>query len=190
MAEERARERGAKPEDVVGSNLRALRLHHGLTLSDVSDCAGRLGKSWSTGSIAGMEGSGSWSLTVSNLVCLSAVLTELTGTPTPVSRLLQCDEPLMLAPHLSMSSATLLSVLAGNDPPEADDGSPRLPLADHRAARRLGMSDSEFRAICDVLWGHPLSIERDRRVPQGATAQKSGRMTRQLMQEVMSLRGR
>lgn len=62
-------------------------------------------------------------------------------------------------------------------------------LSDERAARKLGLSQGRFTAWSIRLWGRLMSAEVERRSPAGATPQKKGRITRELLaelQEVMS----
>lgn len=57
-------------------------------------------------------------------------------------------------------------------------------LADERAARKLGLTDTEFLAWSVRLWGKMMSAEVEERAEPGATPQKKGRITRQLMDEM------
>lgn len=59
-----------------------------------------------------------------------------------------------------------------------------MTLTDERNARRMGLTEAEFAAWCVKLWGHLMSVETEQRAPEGATAQKKGRITRELMQEL------
>jgi transcriptional regulator with XRE-family HTH domain len=63
----------------------------------------------------------------------------------------------------------------------ADD---EFALADERAAKRLGLERFEFIAACFHLWGRLLSAETQHRSPEGATPQKRGRITRELLAEL------
>lgn len=57
-------------------------------------------------------------------------------------------------------------------------------LSDERNARTLDLTDAEFSAWSVRLWGHLMSTETEKRAPEGATAQKKGRITRELMAEM------
>lgn len=57
-------------------------------------------------------------------------------------------------------------------------------LADERAARKLGLTDTELLAWSLQLWGKMMSAEVEERAEPGASPQKKGRITRQLMDEM------
>lgn len=59
-----------------------------------------------------------------------------------------------------------------------------MTLSDDRNARKLGLTSAEFSAWSVRLWGHLMSKETEKRAPEGATAQKKGRITRELMAEM------
>lgn len=63
-------------------------------------------------------------------------------------------------------------------------------LSDERNARTLGLTDAEFSAWSVRLWGHLMSAETEKRAPEDATAQKKGRITRELMDEMREAVGR
>lgn len=57
-------------------------------------------------------------------------------------------------------------------------------LSDERAARKLGLSQGRFTAWSIRLWGRLMSAEAELRSPAGATPQKKGRITRELLAEL------
>lgn len=57
-------------------------------------------------------------------------------------------------------------------------------LTDERNARKLDLTDAQFLVWCYHLWGRLMSQETDLRAPEGATAQKRGRITRELLDEL------
>jgi len=57
-------------------------------------------------------------------------------------------------------------------------------LADERAARRLGLSVWAVTSWAVKLWGHSLTAERDRVLGEGASPQKRGRLTRELVEQI------
>lgn len=65
-----------------------------------------------------------------------------------------------------------------------NEGRAAWSLADERNARKLGLSDAEFLAWSVRLWGRLMSQETEARAPEGATAQKKGRITRDLMDDL------
>jgi transcriptional regulator with XRE-family HTH domain len=56
-------------------------------------------------------------------------------------------------------------------------------LGDERAAKALGLTKRQMMEQALTLWGHNLSTERDKRAGSGASAQKRGQVTRQLLNE-------
>lgn len=56
--------------------------------------------------------------------------------------------------------------------------------AERKAARRLGLPPELVAAAARALWGRSLSAERDERAGAGATPQRRGRMTRDLLAEL------
>lgn len=67
---------------------------------------------------------------------------------------------------------------------QMEDLSTAASPADRRHAEKLGLDSSEYLGWCYRLWGHPLSQETERRAPAGATPQKKGRITRELLDEL------
>ncbi|MCR4526558.1 helix-turn-helix domain-containing protein [Kocuria rhizophila] len=65
-----------------------------------------------------------------------------------------------------------------------------MTLTDERNAKKMGLAEAEFAAWCVKLWGHLMSVETEQRAPEGATAQKKGRITRELMQELQEYMSR
>lgn len=56
--------------------------------------------------------------------------------------------------------------------------------ADDRHREKLGLSSSDYLGWCYRVWGRILSQETERRAPEGATPQKKGRITRELLDEL------
>jgi hypothetical protein len=56
--------------------------------------------------------------------------------------------------------------------------------ADIRIGRSLGWSREWTAGMMAARWGHPLSIERDRRAGPGANAQRRGQISRALKNEL------
>lgn len=65
-----------------------------------------------------------------------------------------------------------------------NEGRTKWSLSDERNARKLGLTDAEFLGWCVVLWGRLMSLEVEDRAPEGATPQKKGRITRELLAEL------
>lgn len=57
-------------------------------------------------------------------------------------------------------------------------------LTDERNARKLDLTDEAFVIWCVHLWGQLMSQETEARAPADATAQKRGRITRDLLSEL------
>lgn len=56
--------------------------------------------------------------------------------------------------------------------------------ADYRNSLKLNLSKTEFSGACIRLWGKLLSEETESRAPDGASAQKRGRITRDLLEDL------
>lgn len=63
-------------------------------------------------------------------------------------------------------------------------------LADARAQKKLGLDSDDFVVWCIRLWGRVLSAEVAMRAPAGATPQKKGRITRELLAELQEAMSR
>lgn len=72
---------------------------------------------------------------------------------------------------------------------EVQAGRDHFDLADARAAKKLGIEKDEFLRLCLIQWRMVLSDKVDELAPEGATPQKRGRITRELvadLQEAMA----
>lgn len=153
---------------VVGENVRRLRVQHGCTLDAFAREGQAYGLRLTSGRVADLE-SGKVSLTIPTLAAIAATVASVSGEPVSIARLMAgsgwesmaSDAPVVLARQTTGDWT----------------------LADQRAARRRGISLEAFVAQSVRLWGHPMSVERDRRVA-GTTPQHRGRITRQLLSEL------
>lgn len=205
------RDRRTIPQ-VVGTNLRSIRSEYGLTLNDVAKALRTYNLHWSTGRLGDIE-AGRGSATVQMVLALSLALSEVCGVPISSLRLLASDAPVLLdGEHLAVKGEVFERLVKGEqssidfstDRPgpteeellerafpsayaakkQEDQLSVDWDLADSRAAKRLGMSDQAFQALCFRTWGHLLSVEVQQRADPDASPQKKGRITRELMKDL------
>jgi transcriptional regulator with XRE-family HTH domain len=188
---------------VLGRNVRRLRTSGGLTLAAVAEEVRSYGVRWSTGRITRIE-QGDGSVTVETLIVLSLGLSELLGTAVTPAQLLSSDDPVQLGEGVAVRSDALGEVLAGRKTSLLLDdvegavealaqttrqvsetrATVHAGLAEERAARKLGWSDEELSQLALSLWGRSLSVEARARAGEGATPQKVGHVTRELMAEL------
>lgn len=81
--------------------------------------------------------------------------------------------------------------ILGDPPPPEFYGYNRRGLiaaqSETKALRTLAVPASTLSALAFAAWGRSLSEERDARSPEGATPQKRGRITRELVEELQAL---
>ncbi|MGV0624564.1 hypothetical protein [Mycolicibacter minnesotensis] len=188
---------------VVGENARRIRLESGATQALVAEEMVRLGLPWGSGRVAQFE-AGSASPALPVLLLLACALDNLTPKRRPVTLvdLLEGEEPLSLAPGVSVPPAALVGVVRGGaagalnpyrrpfgvsgETVEELDATDSYTRTDERAAKELGTNKAGMVKLATALWGRNLSAERDRRaelldgpVPRVAKA----RITRELITE-------
>lgn len=180
--------------EVVGHNLRQRRVDHTLTLDQIARGLRMYsGELWSSGRVSRFE-HGDGPVTVDTLILLAVTLTDLTGNGVTPADLLEADGTVTIgraseattesdAGGITVEGALVKQYLLGqkvglHHPFQME--LVELPLADKRAATKLGIDEQRFREISRELWGHLMSEEVEAQAPPGATAQKKGRITRNL----------
>lgn len=184
---------------VIGMNLRRIRLDGGWTQDRVASACRWVGLRGSGSRIAQIE-SGDVAPTLPNLLRLAAALDSLGDTPIGLHDLLWWEGPIQVAddPAETIAGSDLLALLAGDDAgrihdrlrPVAraeDDPAPVPALtlgmlagfgrADERVARQLGLGKQQMQELTQSLWGRGLEEERDRRVAE-STHKHSRQVTR------------
>lgn len=164
--------------EVVGRNVRRLRMEAGLTQDALAAVCKRHGLGWTATRVAQCE-AGEVSPTLPTLLLLSAALSTVTGGATALADIVATDGPVELAPGVLVRGADLAAVVRGEpgasllrdavriggvtpDPVRAEvqQGWTR---ADTAVCKSLGI-DREFgERIMAELWGRSMSAERDRR---------------------------
>lgn len=196
--------------DVVAANTKRLRAS--TTMAAVSDAARQYGARWNSGSIAKIEAA-STRLTVETLLLLSLALTDATSSEVTISDLLDAaGELLDITPTSRCTDAQLLDFLSGRAPSvrrhfTVPDHTPDLnetplppsllaegwPLGrpakvtepEQRLAASMSLSDLAFDAWSQHLWHSTFTEERDRRAGRAANAQRKGRVTRSMKNELL-----
>lgn len=200
---------------VVGENVKRLRKDRGASLEHFADGARFFGLPWTASTVSDIE-SGRRSPTLSTLLVLLAVLNGYHNAPNVrLSDLLAGSAGEVVALNDAMTA--VLSAVRGavngkpflhdalrqpdGTTPAATTGALRnaeqwagqqvghYGLADKRAARALGLDDLDMFVQSFERWGHTLTAERDARAEDGATAQRLGRITRELVDELRTALG-
>lgn len=172
----------------IGRNARNLRLEAGITLDAVAQAARHLGLNWTTNRILELE-QGRSTPSMATLFVFTHVLSALTGKPLPLGALLHGDDDITLTDTIALPLATVRGffesqpvALPGTSSP--DPLTTRTNLTDQWAAKKLGIGVPELTRIALGRWGATFSEERDRRAGPGATKQRKGKFTRELINEL------
>jgi transcriptional regulator with XRE-family HTH domain len=174
--------------DRAGRNARQLRLEHGITLETLAAAAKHVGLPWSTGRVSDFE-NGLVKPDLSTLLLVCAALGAVLRSDVTLAQLLAGAEPVALSEQLTVAGAALVAAV-GDQPLIVDTLRPGTYTisvvleGDQRACRRLGVDTATGQAAMRALWGHPLTVERDRRAGPDASAQRRGGITRTLMDEL------
>ncbi|UBV14964.1 helix-turn-helix domain-containing protein [Mycolicibacterium fortuitum] len=192
---------------VIGRNVRELRLGAGLTQQDVATAMVRLGLPWDSGRVARLE-AGSGSPTLPTLVLVAVALDQLTAGRRKVTvvDLLRSGAVVELSPGVEVASTALVGVLRGGRAGDLIEGtlypfartgmSPLLVTlraaygrAEQRAAAELGVDRETMLRLSAELWGRSLSAERDARaeVANVTSRVEKARITRTLIGEAEAL---
>lgn len=192
---------------VIGSNARRIRTEAGATQRQVAAEMVQLGLPWSSGRVAQCE-AGDAAPTIPTLVLLAAALDNLTPARravTPVD-LLASHEPIGLIPGVSVPGSVLVGILRGGGGsaltpyrrPYAVAGESAAELetrdtygrTEERVAKELGVGKAMMVKSSALLWGHNLSVERDRRAAElGSPVSRvaKSRITAALREELAAL---
>ncbi len=181
---------GVPLDQAVGARVRFLRANAGASRDDLARAAQRAGLKWDAGRIAHLE-QGRVSASLPNLIGIAAALAEVSGRAIAMSDLMPLDAWVELAPGRNMSSAVLRAVLSGQPvgPPVIEPTTdPRLEpgwgKVDDRLVKELDTPPDLIRKATRELYNRTATRERDSRAGEGATAQRRGRVTRVILDEV------
>jgi transcriptional regulator with XRE-family HTH domain len=181
---------------VIGRNARNLRLDAGITLDAVAQASRRYGLNWTTGRVIEIE-KGKYTPTLSTLFTLTHILGALSGRPLTVRALLGGGDDIAVTDTVTLSAAAVGSYFEGEpvvfpEPPVDDDAPPHLVartnLTDRWAAKALDIDIPTLTGLSLALWNGTFSEERDRRAGPGATKQRKGQFTRELIREITRYR--
>lgn len=200
--------------EVVGQNFRAAREEFDLTLSSVSVALQAYGVSWTAGRLANMEAAKfvpnvQHVLLLSSAMTAAtgyqvrpcdllesdgpvAISDSVTLTSEAYADLVSGDLDSLTVGHLvdgeqrvrEAFENAMKGVGPGVSGGNFDAARLRYSLADSRAAKKLNLGRNEFIGASLRRWGRLLSEETEMRAPEGATAQKKGRITRELIEEL------
>ncbi len=174
----------------MGSRVRDLREGAGASRDDLARAAQRAGLNWDARRVAHLE-QGRVAASIPTLVGLSSALAEISGQTVTVPDLMPLEGDIELAKGRSIRASNLRGALAGRpvEPPVIGNiTDPRLEpgwgKVDDRLVADLGTVPEIVRLATRELYGRTATQERDDRAGQDATAQKRGRVTRIILDEV------
>ncbi|WP_286151318.1 MULTISPECIES: helix-turn-helix domain-containing protein [unclassified Mycobacterium] len=173
--------------------MRALREELGLSQDQLARAVTRAGLDWRTSRIGQLETS-RMSASVSVLLALAAALSDVTGRPHRLADLLPSDGEVVISDRLSIPAMQLRRALLGepvHSSTPSDSIDPRLDpgwgQVEDRVAVELPGHEAEILASGRGLFGRTGTQERDARAGDDATAQKRGRLTRVVVDEVLEV---
>lgn len=166
-----------------GAQVRALREASELSQDRLARAVTRAGVRWSRARLGQVE-AGDAAPDLVTMCALAAALGELTGAAHRLADLLPKDgEPEVM----ELRRALLGEPVFVSTPSEFND--PRLDpgwgQVEDRVAVELPGQEAAILTVSRDLYGHTGTQERDARASEGATAQKRGRLTRVVMNELL-----
>ena len=186
-------------DQVLGAEIRQRREGAGLQQDTLASLARNAGLDWGQSTISAIE-AGRRQVSIGELAVFARVFSEATGRADEVAAgalLPRRAEWVLLAPNVrgwlpairAIYGAPVADVLYSLDGPGRaivpDRGLPAVNETDRKVARALRVTPEAVAVTAVRLWGRTLAEERDARLGDpAATAQKRGRVTRQLMAEV------
>ncbi|MBN7371104.1 helix-turn-helix domain-containing protein [Mycobacteroides abscessus] len=182
-------------DQAVGERVRSLREAAQATRDDLARAVQRAGMRWDAGRVAHME-QGRVAATIPTLIGVAQALSEVTGRAIVFADLMPGSGVVSFADGRTVSAASLRKVFAGEPVPR-----PEVPVignitdptlepgwgkVDDRLVADLDIAPEVVRAATRELYGRTATQERDARAGGGATAQKRGRVTRHILDEVIA----
>lgn len=197
----------------AGLGARKIRLDAGTTLAHVAKTARFYGLPWTSGKVGDFE-SGRVSPTLPTLFAVAATLSDACNRPVALTDLFQGDDAIAINSEISVHTSRLREVLGGApvqweardeiaDAFARADEIVQLPATlrpidvtkwrtvrldysegDRRMANSLGIDEAVAIAAMAKLWGRTFVAERDARAGREASAQKKGRVARDLKSEI------
>lgn len=183
---------------VIGTNARRLRGQH--TTEELARAMTAAGKPWTNGRVTELE-QGTVSPTLPTLLVLTQAFSDMLGRPVSLTGdLLAGDGPVSITSDMVVQQSELRAGLTGPVKPRGaaagtygwsastestvDRIARECGLTEERTARAFGVSTGRLVQAMADLWGHTLSVERDRLAGPQASQQKRGRITRQLREQL------
>ncbi|TXI57854.1 MULTISPECIES: helix-turn-helix domain-containing protein [Mycolicibacter] len=189
---------------VIGLNAHRIRTDCGATLVEVAALANRDGARWNSSMVSRIE-RGRFDATIPTVLLIADALDVISRRagrpPVRITDLLASDAPMQVATNdaeayrveVTVEAADLIRFLGGQT--EAVEAlvfsgaldQSRIAGTDHeqRLAKSLGIPVRVLQHLAGQLWGQTFGEERDARAGEDANAQKRGRVTRELKQEIV-----
>ncbi|QQG99530.1 hypothetical protein HBE99_23995 [Mycobacteroides chelonae] len=179
--------------EVVGINAR--RIRGTITGDRVAQEARRYGLNWGTGRVSDLE-SGRVAPTLGTLIAVAAALEAATGAPTTVLDLVAWDGLVLVNQGFAIHGTNgVVNAITGIHAGHLDDRLTAVELAqansageaELKAAKSLGIDVDSLESLAQKAWGKSMRAERDQRAGLDASAQKRGRITRLLLDELRTV---
>lgn len=159
---------------VVGKNVREIR--GTFTMEDLVTCGKVHGAKWSVGSVGRIE-SGDFKATLDTLILISQALGTLHDSePISIERLLRTNDN---------TTQNIINWVKGGDL-EVAPVENYITAGEERLAKSIGITGQCLREKSIDLWGKTIEDQRDMLAGHAASAQKRGRVTRQLLHDIKS----
>lgn len=175
-------------DQVVGDNVRRVRLETNRTQDAIATRCRQYGLPWTQSSISEIE-AGQRPLEYGELLVLAIV-----GLGIPPAELLAGDDgPVLVAGSLRLDLAQVRDIAVTRRKASVSgdfDADPQVERsltqqeAERKAARRLGVAPEAVVAAAVRLWGQSLTAERDARLGPDANHAAKGHITRQLVSQI------
>lgn len=177
----------------MGAQVRAFREAANTSRDDLARAIQRAGMSWDAGRVAHLE-QGRVAATIPTLVGAAQALSEASGRAVAIYELLPDTGTIAFADGRTFDAASLRRALTGGPVPKPlapKIGSVTSPTlepgwgkVDDRLVADLGAAPEVIYGVTREIYGHTATQERNTRAGADATAQKRGRVTRHILDEV------
>lgn len=173
-----------------GERVRTLREASEASRDDLARACWRAGLRWDAGRVAHLE-QGRVAATIPTLIGVVQALSEVSSRSVAIYELLPDTGTIAFTDGRTFPAAMLRDALAGGSIAPTVAGpveDPRLERGwgkvDDRLVADLGGGPEVIYGATRALYGHTATQERDARAGDDATAQKRGRITRRILDEV------
>ena len=172
---------------VIGANVRALRLGAGITLEQFSASARFHGLRWTSGRVGDLE-SGKITLSVETALTVAAVLASLLGREVGLDELVAGDDRVTDSGRIVVSAAAPAVIrMEASASVTSVTAAFLMRDADFRMCRALGVDRERGVAMMTALWGRPFSAQRDAIAGPESNAQRRGQVAKRLKAELQKV---